>query len=87
MTRHGEIWPVLGRVLDDKKWISVAEIYDRLARELRLSDEEFDSRWKRNVRNVLQRRKARGDILWDRHGKYRLPEPEGDVPEAGLRHR
>ena len=31
-----------------------------------------DARWKRNVRNVLQRRKSTGEVQWDGSASYRL---------------
>ena len=72
MRQGATIWPALGRILDDAKWTTLAEIYARLGRELVLSREHMDARWKRNVRNILQRRKSTGEVQWDGSARYRL---------------
>lgn len=75
MTRQSSFGAALRNVLDEKNWVTVSEIYERLAQELGLPQEEIHGAWKRNVRNALQRGKVRGDVLWDKQGKYRLPDP------------
>jgi hypothetical protein len=63
------------------EWLPIAEVYAIVQRSVTLdADDErpisptnSSPRWKRTVRNALQRRKVLGDIEWDRRGKYRLP--------------
>ena len=64
---------MIQRFLNEGEWRSLAEIYQGITRNLGTSQEQDDRRWRRNVRNVLQRRKAAGDVLWNRAGGYRLP--------------
>jgi len=60
----------------------VDAIYDIVLGRLKIDDEDLEPqapgqatpKWKRNVRNVLQRRKGKGDIEWDGAGMYRLPK-------------
>ena len=55
-------------MLDDAEWIILRRVHSDLA----LSDEKVDARWKSDVRNVLQRRKSTGEVLWDGRAGYRL---------------
>lgn len=62
------------------EWVSIKEIYSIVENNFPLDseDDEWQSptssipKWRRNVRNVLQYRKGKGDIEWDGQGNYRL---------------
>lgn len=77
MIRESELWPMLLEVLDDDEWRSLTEIYESIAKNLGPDQIEDSTRWKRNVRNVLQRRKASGEVCWDGSGGYMLPAIHG----------
>jgi hypothetical protein len=53
-------------------WMSLDDIYDLVAQRIPSTRDELAHRWRRNVRNVLQRRKAARDVEWNGHGAYRL---------------
>ena len=72
MGSQGDIWEAMRRGLSGQ-WTSLTDIYLTVREEMGLAESEMDSRLKRNVRNVLQRKKTTGEVAWDGHGKYRLP--------------
>ena len=76
-----EIWDIIQRRTPRGRWISLEEIYQMVERYGNLDTEDFEPqsptsdipKWKRNVRNVLQYRKATGEIRWDEDTRYLLP--------------
>jgi len=67
-----EIWKVLETGLKPDSWTSLDEIYRLVQSKARVGTSEPHLPWKRNVRNVLQRRKKSGEVAWDGKGSYRL---------------
>jgi hypothetical protein len=81
ITRMPEIWAKMIEKMPKDRWISLAQIYGIIERNIDLKPDDFlpaapgvsgDSKWKRNVRNVLQDRKATKEILWEKPAKYKL---------------
>jgi hypothetical protein len=76
-----ELWQAIQRVLRKDRWTRLADLYRGVAQLLTLDADDFEPeapgselpKWQRNVRNVLQRRKALGHIVWDHAGQYKLP--------------
>jgi hypothetical protein len=76
-----EIWMAIQRSLSAERWTRLSALYAAIERILQLDAEDFEPeapgssipKWKRNVRNVLQQRKAWGHVLWERPALYRLP--------------
>lgn len=76
-----EIWDIIQTQMPRERWVPLQEIYQIVERYGELDAEDFEPqsptsdrpKWKRNVRNVLQRRKRKGEIQWDRHARYFLP--------------
>ena len=81
MTQSPEFWRVIQKTLRKDRWTPLEDLYIAVERTISLDREDFlpqapgssIPKWKRNVRNVLQRRKLRGDIAWDGDAHYRLP--------------
>jgi hypothetical protein len=82
MTHHDELWRAVQRSLSKSRWTRLSDLYSAVAKAVALDPrEDFEpdapsssgERWKRNVRNVLQRRKGLGHVIWDNHARYRLP--------------
>lgn len=71
MIRQDEIWKVLSASLSEANWMNLADIY-RIVEQCLDVVNVPNAQWKRNVRNVLQRRKQSGEIEWDGSGAYRL---------------
>lgn len=75
------VWEVIAGHAPRGEWLTSAQIYsvvedhgnldasDRVA----VSEKSASPRWKRTVRNALQRQKQAGGIEWDGKGKFRLP--------------
>ena len=80
MTKHPDIWECIKKHLPKGKWVSLVDIYKLLETNLSLDKEDFKwqspssdiPKWKRNVRNVLQFRKGKGEIKWDGQGHYKI---------------
>ena len=80
MTHQRDIWECILNYLPRGTRISLAEIYKIVEENLNLDEEDFDPqspsssipKWKRNVRNVLQPRKHKGEIKWEGRGEYYL---------------
>lgn len=80
MTHIPEIWKCLKTKLPRGQWVDLQAIYSLVQCHLPLDREDNEPqsptsdipKWMRNVRNVLQYRKGRGEIEWDGAGKYRL---------------
>jgi len=85
MTRHSELWDCIREYLPKGKWTPLEEIYTLVKNNLALDEEDYEpqspssdiSKWKRNVRNVLQYRKGIGEIDWDGQGMYQLSAIQG----------
>lgn len=80
MTRLPELWNAIHKYLRSDRWTHIRDIYAFIERTIRLDDEDFEPqsptspipKWKRNVRNVLQYRKSKGDVQWDGNENYKL---------------
>lgn len=81
MTHLDDLWPAIRRALRTDRWTSLSQIYRAVEQSVSLDAEDYlpdapgstGARWKRNVRNVLQSRKTRGDVQWDsRTASYKL---------------
>lgn len=80
MLRSPEIWDTIFRSMEMNTWVRLGDIYKLIEKNCKLDPDDFlpqspgsnTPKWKRNVRNVLQRRKTKGDINWDGNGKYLL---------------
>lgn len=76
-----QAWDAYAQSAPRGQWLSLSEIYEAVRRNAVISDDDErpmssanrSPRWKRTVRNTLQRRKASGDVEWDHAGRYRLP--------------
>lgn len=79
MIRSRQISEILSMKLTKGNWISIEQVYGLIEKYANLDSDDFEwqsptssiPKWKRNVRNVLQKRKTK-DIEWDGHAKYRL---------------
>ena len=81
MTHLDELWRAIRRVLQTSRWTRLPDIYAAVESFVVLDAEDyepeapgsFQPKWKRNVRNVLQSRKSRGDVQWDKtSASYKL---------------
>jgi hypothetical protein len=80
MIHAQEIWDIIQTHLPRRRWVSLKEIYNTVEEYGNLDTEDFKGqsptsdtpKWKRNVRNVLQRRKGKNEIRWNRPAKYSL---------------
>lgn len=79
MIRADEIWGLLVRYMPLGVWMDLEEVYG-LVRDHGYLDHDDERpqapgslvpKWKRNVRNVLQRRKGLGHVDWDGKARYR----------------
>jgi hypothetical protein len=81
MLTSAETWAAIASKAPSGTWLTLADIYDVVREnstldpvdESRMSARSRSPRWKRTVRNVLQRKKQTGAIEWDGAGRYRLP--------------
>ena len=73
-----QIWSILDRRMPRGRWVSLAEIYQFVSQYGVLDREDYQPqapgskipKWKRNVRNVLQRQKNHGRVDWDGDANY-----------------
>jgi hypothetical protein len=72
MVSRRDIWPALKAAMNEESWTSLDELYRAVEKALPAVSEESSPRWRRNVRNVLQHRRARGEVAWNGHGAYKL---------------
>jgi len=64
-----------------RQWVLLEKIYEIVEKHGDLDTEDLEPqsptsdipKWKRNVRNVLQYRKRKGEIEWDGKARYLLP--------------
>jgi hypothetical protein len=80
MIHAQEIWGIIQTRLPRRRWVPLKEIYNMVEEYGNLDTEDFEGqsptsdepKWKRNVRNILQRKKCKNEIRWDRSAKYSL---------------
>lgn len=80
-TKQSTMWAVMKSTLPVNKILDIGEIYSVIEAKINLEPDDFepsskwgtDPRWKRNVRNILQNRKASSQIIWMKNGKYFIP--------------
>lgn len=81
MLNSQEIWSCLTEWMPEGQWLQLDEIYGLVEDHSVLEKDDFwpdapgssGLRWRRNVRNVLQKRKTSGDLLWERPARYLRP--------------
>ena len=81
MICHPEIWNIVLTHMPKGRSTSLDDIYQMVKRYGNLDAEDFEPqsptsdipKWKRNVRNVLQYRKRKGEIQWGEDAMYLLP--------------
>jgi hypothetical protein len=83
MIHASEIWKIIEDKMPRGRWIALQEIYSLVKNYSNLDTDDFEPevdessvpKWKRNVRNVLQRKKS-NRICWDEKNKgfYLLTE-------------
>jgi hypothetical protein len=72
MIAQPEIWTALKSILKAEESMPLKEIYRRLEGKIPSLKDEPSLPWKRNVRNVVQRRIGSGEIIREGKGAYRL---------------
>jgi len=80
ITTQREFWEIIEAKLPRGRWVPFQDAYALVERNVTLQPDDFlpaapmtdDPKWNRNVRNVLQRRKTKGEIERDRAGKYMI---------------
>lgn len=80
VTSQSRLWQVIRSKLSSDDWTHLQELYMRVGRVLEFDDEDLrpetdgasQKAWMRNVRNVLQQRRASGDLDWRGKALYRL---------------
>lgn len=80
MAAADQIWHVISLYLPRRRWVDLEDVYRTVSDHVQLDREDDDPdapgsnspKWKRNVRNVLQRQKRLGRIDWQRPARYRL---------------
>ena len=81
MLHADTIWELFQHDLVTDAWTALDELYALVEGEAPLDEEDLapaapghsDVRWRRNVRNVLQQRRASGEVEYDGTAHYRLP--------------
>ena len=79
MTHCDELWSIIQRRLERQRWTHLRELYHAVEHALKLDQEDWlpdaprssAPKWRRNVGNVLQQRKERGDVEWRQPAQYR----------------
>ena len=74
------IWSCIKKRMPRGKWVDIGDIYDLIEKNNSLDEEDFEwqspsssiPKWMRNVRNVLQYRKSKGEIEWNGQRGYKL---------------
>lgn len=80
MLKSREAWQAIDGYAPRGEWLPLNDLYDLVREHVSLDDSDLSSisnkrvsaRWKRTVRNALQRAKADGSVEWDGKGRYRL---------------
>ena len=81
MTHADDLWAAISRALPNDRWLPLSQLYARVQSRVQLDAEDFlpsapgndEPKWRRNVRNVLQRQKELGHVEWNGRGAHRLP--------------
>jgi hypothetical protein len=92
ITKLYEIWEVVNSDLPRDEWIPLHDIYRIVEKQITLKSDDFlpsapssdEPKWMRNVRNVLQNRKTKGIIAWDKNGKYMIPSSEIAITDDSI---
>lgn len=92
ITQLHEIWNVIDFELPRDEWIPLQSIYSLIELKIQLKSDDFlpsapksdEPKWMRNVRNVLQSRKTKGDVAWDKNGKYMIPSSDIVVSDDSI---
>lgn len=80
MLQAAKIWDTIVKHMPRNQWFHLQDIYTLVDKNVQLDNEDFEPqsptsdlpKWKRNVRNVLQSKKQKGDIEWDGKSHYRI---------------
>lgn len=80
MLSSGEAWRIIDERAPRGEWLPLTKLYELVGSctdfdgaDLRaLSAKNSSPRWKRTVRNALQRKKVSGAVAWDGQGRYRF---------------
>jgi hypothetical protein len=80
MLTSKEAWELVSERAPRGEWMALTAIYDIVERgaqldaedRMPLTDRNRSPRWKRTVRNALQKQKTAHAIEWDGSGRYRL---------------
>jgi hypothetical protein len=81
MTHAGQFWDMIRRTLRRGHPISLLSIYEAVEMGIALDAEDqlpeaphsHAPKWKRNVRNVLQRKRGTAEVEWLGNSQYQLP--------------
>jgi hypothetical protein len=92
ITRLHEIWELIASELPRDEWIPLQSIYTLVESKIRLKPDDLlpsapkgdEPKWMRNVRNVLQSKKTKGDLAWDKNGKYMFPSSDIIVSDDSI---
>jgi putative restriction endonuclease len=87
-TPTSDLWNSILSSAPRGRWIEIDGIYAAVEADIELQQDDYapsgpdneDPTWRRNVCNVLQRRK-KSEILWGQRGRYFIPQTPGDVDE------
>lgn len=85
------MWDVIKEYLPKGEKVGINEIYRLVEDNLELQPDDWepssqwntDPRWKRNVRNILQYRKEKSEIIWIGNGVYMMPATS-DIDDINL---
>ncbi|GAA5521506.1 DUF3883 domain-containing protein [Aliifodinibius salicampi] len=85
-TTQESLWQPIKKALSHDGWTKLQSIYSTVETEIDFDDEDLQPEatdssqpaWKKNVRNVLQSQKSRGEVLHQRTAKYKLPTTGDD---------
>jgi DNA mismatch endonuclease, patch repair protein len=80
MLSSGEAWSILNDHAPRGEWLPLRSLYEIVqshakldsADQTAMSGQNRSPRWKRTVRNILQRKKSAGVVEWDHDGRYRF---------------
>jgi len=80
VTNAETLWTAIQNCLSLRNWTPLQTIYVRVMDSVALDAEDHlpeapsssAPKWKRNVRNVLQRRRSTGEVDWNRAAAYKL---------------
>ena len=81
------MWDIIKEKLPRNQVVGLQQIYSLVERHIKLTPDDWlpsakktvDTRWKRNIRNILQYRKTTSEIIWVGEGKYILPSSSDPI--------